>query len=126
MALVLLAGLESLPRELFEAARVDGATGLRILQYITLPLMRKIAIIVIIFRVIQCVRLYDTVQLMTAGGPGTSTEILNVYITTVGFSWFQMGYASTLAFFALNLGALLAALFIRRTRVFTANTGGEL
>jgi len=116
--MVLLAGLESLPREQFEAARIDGASGLRILWHITLPLMRKFIVIVAIFRFIQCIRLFDTVKLMTDGGPGTSTEILNVYITKVGFSWFDLGYASALAFIALNLGALVAMFFIRHTRTF--------
>ena len=115
---VLLAGLESLPHEPFEAARIDGASELRILWHITLPLMRKFIVIVVIFRFIQCIRLFDTVKLMTDGGPGISTEILNVYITKVGFSWFDLGYASALAFIALNLGALVAMFFIRHTRTF--------
>lgn len=124
--LVLLAGLESLPREQYEAARIDGASGLRILWHITLPLMRKFILITVVFRFIQCIRLFDTVKLMTDGGPGTSTELLNVYITKVGFSWFDLGYASALAFVALNLGVLLAMAFVKRVRAFGGELGGNV
>jgi len=117
--LVLLAGLESLPREQFEAARIDGASAPRMLWHITLPLMRRYIVIVGVFRFVQCIRLFDTVKLLTDGGPGTGTEVLNVYITKVGFAWFDMGYASALAFVALNLAALLGMLFIRSSRSFT-------
>ena len=121
--LVLLAGLESLPHELLEAARVDGATTLQLFRFVTLPLMRRFVSIVAVFRFIQCLRLYDVVKLMTDGGPGVSTETLNVYITRVGFSWFDIGYASALAFFSLNIAALAAMLFIRRIKAF-AEPGG--
>jgi len=116
--LVLLAALENLPQELFEAAKVDGATGLQILRFVTLPLMRPFFFIVALFRFIQCLRLYDVIKLMTDGGPGVGTEIINVYITRVGFTWFDMGYACALAFVTLNLAALVTALFFRYVKVF--------
>ncbi|MBC7109109.1 MAG: sugar ABC transporter permease [Methanomassiliicoccales archaeon] len=121
--LVLLAGLESLPHEHFEAALIDGASTIQVLWHITLPMMKKYIFITTIFRFIQCIRIYDIIKLMTDGGPGTATELLNVYITKVGFSWFDLGYASALTFVALNLGAFLAMLLIRRTQTFTGGEG---
>lgn len=94
--LILLAGLESLPREVFEAARIDGASSLSIFKHITLPLVAPVIEVVIAMRLIQAFQMVVNVFILTKGGPGGSTEILNFYLWKVGFKYFWMGKASAI------------------------------
>lgn len=119
VVLVMLAGLEALPSEPFEAAQIDGATGLQIHRYITFPLLRRFTLIVLIIRTMDAFRSYAKFDLMTGGGPGVSSETLSFYIAKVGFNWFHTGEASALAFISINISALLAMLFLKYTRAFS-------
>jgi len=118
VVLVLLAGLESLPKEPFEAALIDGANPRQIFLHITLPMLKKFVLVAAVIRMMDALKVYETIQLMTAGGPGTASETLNLYIARVGFTWFDMGYCSALGIFTLYLITLLAWLLVRRTGVF--------
>lgn len=115
--LVILAGLESLPPEPFEAAMLDGASSWDMLRFITAPLLKRFMIFVVIIRAMDAFREFDKIYLMTEGGPGFTSETLSVYISTVGFTWFDMGYSSALSFFALYFSLLIAFLTIRYTGI---------
>ncbi len=98
---VLLAGLESLPREILEVAKVDGASKLQTFRYVLLPLLRPYIGVVLLIRVMDSFRMFDKLFMMTRGGPGLATETLTLYTWTVGFAWFDMGKASAMGLFML-------------------------
>jgi multiple sugar transport system permease protein len=114
--LITLAGLAALPAEQYEAARIDGANRLQTFFYITLPLLRPTIMVAVLFRVIDALKQFDIIYVMTQGGPGNASETINLYLYQQGFSYFQMGYASSLVvvFFTLVVG--VSFLFIRMRR----------
>lgn len=95
--LLLLAGLQAIPRELCLAAQVDGAGAWTIFRRITLPLLLPIIVIVLIFRTADAFRVFDAVYVLTGGGPGNSTETLSIYAYKTLFQTLQFGYGSALA-----------------------------
>ncbi|HTU03600.1 MAG TPA: sugar ABC transporter permease [Candidatus Sulfotelmatobacter sp.] len=109
MTLILHAGLQSLPVTPFEAARIDGASRWQLFHYVTLPLLRPSIAVALIFRTMDSLKTFDTIYVMTEGGPNNATEILNLYTFQSGFKYFHLGYASALAVvlvgfvFAVNL-----------------------
>jgi ABC-type sugar transport system permease subunit len=110
-ALFFLAGLQGLPRECFESARIDGASRWAMLRHITLPLMTPVIFFLSITGTIAAVKMFDTVAIMTEGGPvypASSTYVYHLY--RVGFRDFQMGYASAFAvvFFGLTMAFAVA------------------
>lgn len=109
IALIVLAGLVSLPSDPFEAAEVDGATGWQVLWHITLPMLRPTIGVAVILRAIDALKTFDIIYAMTQGGPNYASETLNLYGYTLGFSYFQLGAASTLLmiFFAIVMGVVL-------------------
>jgi multiple sugar transport system permease protein len=115
--LITLAGLESLPISVIEAAMLDGASAWRLYKNIHFSLIRKYLIIAIIFRIIDTFKVYDTVFIMTAGGPGTATQLLNIYLTKQAFEYFRMGYASALAIFVLFFVILLTNILLKLFRL---------
>ena len=121
-ALICLAGLASLPLEPFESARVDGATGWQTFWFITLPLMRSTLVVAALFRMIDALKVFDTIYVMTEGGPGFASETLNIYVFQTSFKYLNMGYASALImlFFALVLGASVLLLSARRAEPATS------
>ena len=109
MVLITHAGLQSLPFTPFEAARIDGASRWQLFRFITLPLLRPTIAVALIFRTMDSLKTFDTIYVMTEGGPNNASEILNIYVFQTGFKYFHMGYASALAVilvvfvFAVNL-----------------------
>jgi multiple sugar transport system permease protein len=97
MFLLLTAGLHSLPSEPFEAARVDGAGRFSSFRYLTLPLMRNIIIIALIFRAIDAFDTFDIIWVLTNGGPGTASQTLTIYSYFQSFRWFNFGYGAALS-----------------------------
>ena len=94
--LIVLAGLAALPQEPYEAARIDGAGEVRVLFSITLPLLRPVILTAAMFRLIDCIKTFDTIMIITAGGPGYSSEILNLYAFNQSLSFLNFGYGSAL------------------------------
>ncbi len=115
--LIALAGLASLPREPYEAAHIDGATSLQAFWHITLPLLRPAIVVAILFRAIDAIKTFDIIFIMTQGGPANSTETINILLFNQAFSYFNMGYASSMAvaLFAVVMGASLILIKLRRT-----------
>lgn len=109
IALIVLAGLVSLPSDPFEAAEVDGASGWQTLWHVTLPMLRPTIGVAVILRAIDALKTFDIIYSMTQGGPNYATETLNLYGYTLGFSYFKMGAASSLlmVFFAIVMGAVI-------------------
>jgi len=97
MILVLLAGLQSLPDEPFEAARIDGASAWQTFKFITIPLLKPAILIALLFRTIDAYRIFDIIYVMTYGGPKTSTEPLSLYVYRNGFRHYDMGYTAALS-----------------------------
>jgi len=114
--LITLAGLATLPREPFESAQIDGATGWQSFWHITLPLLRPTIAVAVLFRAIDALKAFDIIYAMTQGGPGDASETLNVYIYYSAFQYFRFGYASSLLvlFFVLILGVCLIIIRYRR------------
>jgi len=101
MILVLLAGLVSLPKEPYEAVKIDGASPLQTLWYITLPLMMPVIVTALLIRVIFAFRTYDLVYVMTKGGPGVSTDVISYYIYKRTFMGLNLAEASAISYVLL-------------------------
>jgi multiple sugar transport system permease protein len=116
--LILLAGLQALPKEPYEAALIDGASRLQVFRYITLPMMKTIIAVAILFRFTDLIKIFDQPLIITNGGPGFSTYTASLYIYRVGLSeQFRVGYAAALSWI-LNIITMVAVMiFIRRTFV---------
>jgi multiple sugar transport system permease protein len=110
--LLLLAALESMPREPFEAARVDGASTLQVFRHVTLPFLRPALVVVLLFRVINSLAIFPVIYIMTRGGPGRATEMLNYYTYTHAFQYLDIGYGATLAMALLALVIVLSLVFL--------------
>ena len=107
MTILLLAGLAALPREPYEAARMDGASALRCLIYITLPLTRPVIIVALLLRLIFAVKTFDIIYIMTKGGPGIATDLVSYFIYRSAFFSLDIGRAS-----ALSVGLLVIVLLL--------------
>ncbi len=122
MMLLLLAGIESLPTSPFEAATVDGANAWQRFLHIMLPLLRPVIVVAVSLRVIDLFRTFDTIYIMTFGGPGHATELLPFYIYRAAFSSGRFGFASAISYITLLLTILvLIPLFYRRRERQMAN-----
>jgi len=114
--LIALAGLAALPKEPYESALIDGASNLQSFWYITLPLLRPTLIVAILFRSIDALKTFDIIFVMTQGGPSNASETINILLFNQAFSYFNMGYASSMAvaLFAIVMGASLILMKVRR------------
>lgn len=113
MMLIILAGITSLPTEPFEAARVDGATGIQMFWRVTIPLLKPVFIIAVLFRTLDAFKTFDIFMTMTGGGPGAATEVLNLYTYLNSFRFLNIGYASALAVLMLLISFILGVILIR-------------
>lgn len=114
--LILFAGVEGLPREVIEAARIDGANRRQLLRHIVLPLLAPAIAVAFIFRSIAAFKVFDQIVLLTGGGPGTATEVLSLRLYKVFFEQNIMGYGALLSVvtIAMILAFLLTARFSLR------------
>ncbi|MBP1990661.1 carbohydrate ABC transporter permease [Paenibacillus eucommiae] len=101
--LVYLAGLQSIPKELYESAEIDGAGPFKRFINITVPLVSPTTFFIVIMSVLKAFQQWSNIQILTEGGPGDSTYVLGYYIYKLGFNYYRMGYASAIAwvFFAI-------------------------
>ena len=114
--LIALAGLAALPKEPYESALIDGASPLQCFWLITLPLLRPTLVVAILFRAIDALKTFDIIFVMTQGGPSNASETINILLFNQAFSYFNMGYASSMAvaLFAIVMGASLILMKVRR------------
>lgn len=116
MALIMLAGLQALPQEPFEAALVDGASPWQSFRYITLPFLAPTMLVALLIRLMDAFKTFDLVFVLTQGGPGMSTEILNYYTYRYGFKFFHLGYAAALSWLLVIVVTIFSMILIRRIR----------
>jgi multiple sugar transport system permease protein len=104
--LIALGGLAALPADPFEAARIDGASAWQAFRHITWPLLLPYVAVAAIMRVIDALKTFDTIFVITSGGPGTASETINIYLYLQAFAFYELGYASAMVvvFFALIIG----------------------
>lgn len=111
---ILLAGLTALPREPYEAAQIDGVNAWQAFRYITLPQLVPMILLAITFRLLDAVKLFDVIFMMTGGGPGSSTYTASYYLYQVGFAQFHLSQATAGSWLFLLLVAAAIALLVRR------------
>jgi multiple sugar transport system permease protein len=116
MVLVLYAGFISLPREPVEAALIDGASNWQLFIYISLPLILPIVVVAILIRIMDIIKMFDIVYVLTRGGPGDSTELLSLYDFRIGLNYFYMGKAAALSWIIVILVSILAQVFLRMVK----------
>lgn len=112
-ALILLAGLSAIPPEVTEAARIDGAGGLRRFRDITLPMLAPYLMIAALMRSLDSFKLFDKVYAMTGGGPGRATETLSLYVHRLAFRFFDIGQASAAAIVMILVAGAMGAVYAR-------------
>lgn len=113
---LMLAGLQGIPREYYEAAAMDGATGWRQMWHVTLPLMRPTFVFCLILSVVGTVYMFDEPFVLTRGGPGTSSTSFGLYLFNISFGEFRFGYASCVAY-TVSIGVLVVSLVLNRFRL---------
>lgn len=101
--IIILAGLQSLPADITEAAVIDGANWFQIIFYVKLPMIRTIIMVTLLLRIIDVFRALEVIYTMTFGGPGLSTEVLSLHIYKTAFTAQQLGYASTIALLLMGI-----------------------
>lgn len=119
--LILLAGLSSISPEVYEAARIDGANSLKAFRYITLPLVKPVLAIAVLFRSIDLLKMFDMCQALTKGGPAGTTMTLSYFTYREGLQYSRVGYGAALSFIVLIAVAVLSMLYIRNTIKNTEN-----
>lgn len=113
VVIILMAGLQVIPQELYQAARIDGAGGWAIFRKITLPLLKPVILVVLIFRTLDAFRVFDAIYVLTGGGPANTTETLSIYAYKVLFQTLQFGYGSTLAVTVFLCVGIISIFYIR-------------
>ncbi|MEQ8343741.1 MAG: sugar ABC transporter permease [Marinovum algicola] len=112
VVLLMLAGLQGLPSEVFEAARVDNVSAWRRFRDLTFPMLLPLSVAVVFIRLIEGFKIIDTVFVLTGGGPGTSTETLTLFAYNEGFKKFNIGMTSALSFLFLIVVILFGTLYL--------------
>jgi multiple sugar transport system permease protein len=119
--LIVLGGIAALPTEPYESAQIDGAGMWQMFRYITLPLVLPFIFIAAMIRTIDAVKSFDIIFAITQGGPGSASETINVYLYSVAFVYYDLGYGSAIAviFFALIVVLAAVLLYLRQRTLWT-------
>lgn len=117
VTLIVYAGLRSVPDEPYESAAIDGATKMQELVYITIPMIKKLIYLTLLFRVIDCLKLFDVAYVLTQGGPGTATEFLSLHIYRMANAQNGLiGRAAAIALVLLVLTSVISKFLIKKMR----------
>jgi ABC-type sugar transport system permease subunit len=111
-----LAGLQLIPNELYEAARIDGGGGWRLLRYITLPLLRPIILIVMVYETMTAILVFDLIYVLTGGGPGDSTAMISWFAYAEIFKFLNLGHGLALAIIISLIIVMLIIIYLRMLR----------
>ncbi|MCL5987152.1 MAG: sugar ABC transporter permease [Actinobacteria bacterium] len=111
---ILAAGIQSLPVEIYKAAAVDGASKWQIFTRITLPLLKPVFFVTLLLRVMDLFKVFDTVYVMTYGGPGKATELISMFIYKAGLKYFDIGKAAAMSWMFLVIIFVISLPFLRR------------
>ena len=120
--LIVLGGLAALPTEPYESARLDGATEWQLFRYITFPLVAPFLAVAAVIRTIDALKTFDTIYVITGGGPGTASETINLYLYLQAFAFYNIGNASAVVvvFFAIIVALALLLLHVRQRARWSA------
>ena len=124
MFLILLAGLQAIPQEPYEAALIDGASAWQTFRHVTLPLLKPAILIALLLRTMDLLRVFDQIFILTEGGPGFATETVSLYIYRTAFRFSNFGYAAAMSFVLLLITNVISVGYIRflRTEVSEARS----
>jgi len=123
--LIVLGGIAAIPTEPYESAQIDGASHWQMFRYITLPLVTPFLFIAAMIRMIDAVKSFDIIFAITQGGPGSASETINLYLYSVAFIYYDLGYGSAIAVMLFLLIVALAALLLHlRQRALWTEIGG--
>jgi multiple sugar transport system permease protein len=111
--LILLAGLQAIPEEPYEAALIDGSSPWQTFRHVTLPLLKPAILIALLLRTMDLLRVFDQIFILTEGGPGSATETISLYIYRTAFRFGDFGYAAAMSFVLLLLTNVISLLYIR-------------
>jgi len=119
--LIVLGGLAALPTDPYESARLDGASEWQLFRYITLPLLAPFLIVAAVIRTIDALKAFDTIYVISQGGPGTASETINLYLYLQAFAFYNVGNASAVVvvFFVIILALALLLLHVREKAKWT-------
>jgi multiple sugar transport system permease protein len=120
--LVLLAGLQAIPQEPYEAAVIDGSSRWQTFRFVTLPLLKPAILIALLLRTMDLLRVFDQIFILTEGGPGFATETISLYIYRTAFRFFDFGYAAAMSFVLLGLTNVISTIYIRFLQTKQAST----
>lgn len=121
--LIMLAGLSAMPQAPIEAASLDGATQWQILMHVQLPLLRPLIIIALLLRTIDASKVFDTIYVLTGGGPGDSTEVLSTFAFRTNFMNWNLGYGAAVCLLIAFASLVIAAAFYKIVTTTQARTG---
>ena len=113
VALIILAGLQAIPADVYAAAEVDGASPLRVFRSVTLPLLRPAIVLAVLFRAVDAFRVFDAVYVLTGGGPANATETLSIYSYKTLLRAGDFGYGAAIAAATFLCVAVLSAVLLR-------------
>jgi len=116
--LILFAGLQSIPQELTEAARIDGASGWQLFRYVTFPLLIPASLAAILLRGMETFKIIDEIYIMTGGGPGLSSESMTLFGYSLGLRAFDLAYGATIAFSLFITVLIISIAFFSITKSF--------
>jgi multiple sugar transport system permease protein len=114
--ILLYSGLQNIDQELYQSAKIDGASSIQQFLYISLPLLSKTILLTVILRSMDSFREFGKVYVMTGGGPGRATDIITMFIYRVAFTWFRMDQASALVIFLLLFITSIYVLFFLKLK----------
>ncbi|MDP9272222.1 MAG: sugar ABC transporter permease, partial [Chloroflexota bacterium] len=113
VAILLLAGLQAIDREIIEVARVDGAGALQVFRHIVLPLVTPVILILLVLRTMEAFKVFDIVWIMTNGGPANSTQTIAIYAYQTAYQGFDFGKGAALGYLIALVIMVLAAVYLR-------------
>lgn len=116
MMVLILAGLQGVSKEVYDAAEIDGATGIKAFWYITIPMIRNVLIVAILITTIGAFKVFEFVYVLTQGGPSNATQVLGTYIFLQAFNLLHMGYANALSVILLIIALVLGWLQLKSSR----------
>jgi multiple sugar transport system permease protein len=115
--ILFLAGLENIPREVIEAARIDGASAWQSLIRIRLPLIKYVIMLWLLLNTLGCLGVFDLVYTLTRGGPGNSTQLVGIYIYDQSFKFYELGMGSAASVILLFISLIIGLIYVRVLRV---------
>ena len=119
--LIILGGLAAIPQEPYESAVIDGASSWQMFRYITFPLVLPFIMVAVVIRTIDALKAFDTIYVITQGGPGTASETINIFLYLQAFAFYKVGYASAVVvfFFGIIVLCSLLLIYVRQRTLWT-------